>query len=425
LRPLKLYISTTYFIPKNQVLASKFSLSTLFCILILSLFISCHKIEVDTTKKENPITHFEKQIIRNWILEQKKQFDNGSKDQIDSFLVLADWEKASKILSADTIRSIFYLPLNKKKTGLCFFYNETSKRIDSANINRIISENEQLPIQGIKNYFDLIVLKQKINNSFTGSIAAYSFTNKFLYEYSFTNGLVTSHSYEVPRGSYSKLTNNSNSDKKIRNNSEDCTWYGHFTEWSDGTITLDYVYLLCNESCQTTSISYPSAIKDIKFNCGGGIDPNTLEPEPFGIDCESFVFTHTASNWQEAGIQNHRINMVWMGGERHGLSIKLTIESPIIIGFPINRIDGTHYSLGRAAEMASGCVQYATEMTNRSLKNEPFRPTDSQIESTFRTHLNEAVLLYSGTSGRTGSSSSAIYINKIPKYRIFGIGNCD
>jgi hypothetical protein len=60
-----------------------------------------------------------------------------------------------------------------------------------------------------------------------------------------------------------------NNNLLIENNSIDCETWGHFTIWEDGSITLDYTYLLCSE-CQTTSISIASGTQYFKSNCGGG-----------------------------------------------------------------------------------------------------------------------------------------------------------
>jgi len=341
-------------------------------------------------------------------------------------LLTADLENAVKIATSNAKHSIFYVPIAGRNSGLSFFFDEQKEQIDSGSIVVVYSKSGESKIKGLKTYYDQVVLHNDGRNYFSGSIASYSLKNNLKYEYGFENGEVEWRGFEAPRETKTQLIQ-TNSTHQKSNDSEECEWWGHYTEWSDGSVTLEYVYLVCKSSsgCKTQVVNTSTGPLYFKVNCGGGGGYEEEESDPFGIDCASFIFVKTASNWQEAGIQNHRIKMVWMGGERHGYSISVTINSPIIIGLPIDRVSGIKYSEGQAAEVAAGAIQMATVLTSQGLKREPYQPSNAKIEETFRKYLNEILIPYAGTAGRTGSGSSAIYINKNPNYKIFGNGDCD
>lgn len=411
---------------KQKTSFNKAALSALVVIILFSVIIlACKKNQVFSSDLETSLTQREKNFVISWITAEKSKSVEKVKYQIDTLLATSDWGNAVKIATSNSSYSIFYVPVSNRRIGLSFFYDERKNHIDSGNIVLVDSRNNESPIRGIKTYFDNIVLHTEGRNSFSGSISSYSFSNKHLYDYGFINGDTYWHGIYAPRKASNQLIR-TNSVEQKGNSSYDCEWWGHFTRWSDGSTTLDYTYLVCKltDDCQTTLIKTPEGYKLIKTNCGGG--GGEPDPDPFGIDCESFIFVKTASNWQEAGVKNHRMNMVWMGGERHSLSISLTIASPIIIGVPLERDNGRiKYSSGKAAEIAADIVQKATIMTHQLLKNEPYRPTDAMIEETFRRYLHDIAVLYGGTAGRTGSGNSAIYINNNPKYKIFGTGSCE
>ena len=153
---------------------------------------------------------------------------------------------------------------------------------------------------------------------------------------------------------------------------------------------------------------------------GGGGSENYTQHKPGedGMDCRTFEFTPTASNWQEAGVKNCRVNVLWLGGGRSGEYIPVVIGAPIIIGLP------RHFTAGKAANLAAEACEYASHELYRLLKKYPTRPTDYLIEKTYRDAVEKKIKESGGTAGRVGSNSPSIVI-KEAQYRLLGTGNCD
>lgn len=402
-------------------------ISSLLLFILLSNF-SCQKVQNLSSKLEKNLSQNEKSIVEKWIKGVNEKAISSKENHLDSFYNYVDWNKSVKITISNSSKSIFYIPILNKQIGLSLFFDERKNSIDSGNIVLVNCKNNESPITGIKTYYESIVLKNNEKNNFSGSISSYTISKKHLHDYGFKNGKIEWQGIYAPRNVSNQIIRSFSNNNTRNLTTYDCEWWGHYTIWSDGVTTLDYTYLVCKLTgeCQTTLIKTPNGYQVFKSNCGGGGGNSSPESEPFGIDCESFIFVQTASNWQEAGIKNHRMNMVWLGGQNYRLPISLTITSPIIIGLPKERDNGNIiYSSGKAAEIAAEIIQTATILTHKVLKDEPNRPSDELIERTFRDFLSEVALLYAGTAGRTGSGSSAIYTNSNPKYKIFGTGDCD
>lgn len=157
---------------------------------------------------------------------------------------------------------------------------------------------------------------------------------------------------------------------------------------------------------------------------GGGTETAYAPISEDGLDCSSFDFRSTASNWQEAGLTNARVKFRWIGTLKHGESISITLGAPIVIGLPKVRQDGTVYSPGKAAELAAEASDFAHDMTAQLLKALRYKPQDYVIEQTYRKWLNEFINNYGGNASRIGSGSPNI-VFKNAQYSFLGNGNCD
>ena len=156
---------------------------------------------------------------------------------------------------------------------------------------------------------------------------------------------------------------------------------------------------------------------------GSGGSSNYAPYSENGMDCASFDFTQTASNWQEAGIKNAKVKILWLGGGRSGQYINVNIAAPIIVGLPRQNSGGI-ISPGKAAEIAAWANDRALSVVTASLKLNPTRPTDLEIENMYRRQVRNFLLLHGGTADRTGSGNPNIVI-KDAKYKFLGNGDCD
>ena len=169
-------------------------------------------------------------------------------------------------------KEILYLPLKNSTVGVTFFYDFQSNQIDSCNlvlVKHLNNSKHEFPILGVASYYRTCLLKYKNNIDFTGTVTFYSLTNKFQEDFGFKNGNIFRRGFVAP-----KLNLQSENRIKSSQQFDDCTVWGHFTIWSDGTISLDYTYLICSD-CQTTSVNLRTGNQFLKSNCagGGGGDP--------------------------------------------------------------------------------------------------------------------------------------------------------
>jgi prepilin-type processing-associated H-X9-DG protein len=152
---------------------------------------------------------------------------------------------------------------------------------------------------------------------------------------------------------------------------------------------------------------------------GGSENYTPYKPSEEGLDCRTFAFTQTASNWQEAGVKNSRVNMLWLDGSRRGEYIAATIAAPVIIGLPL------YHSPGAAANIAARACSYGEDEVSRLLKRYPTRPTDYLIDKTYREAVDRFIRKYAGTAGRVYRNMSPDVIINDAQYRLFGNGDCD
>jgi len=94
-----------------------------------------------------------------------------------------------------------------------------------------------------------------------------------------------------------------------------------------------------------------------------GSDPS-VEDTQDGIDCASFVFRETTSNWQESAVRSVGFNVVYFDPTT---GVKITrefkIDRAIWFGVPKERYDHQEISPGKPAELAASAVQFASDLT--------------------------------------------------------------
>jgi hypothetical protein len=100
-----------------------------------------------------------------------------------------------------------------------------------------------------------------------------------------------------------------------------------------------------------------------------------------GINCNSFSFVSTSSNWQEAGVKNQRIKIKWLPG---GYTAVINIPGQIVIDLPVARSNGVYYSAGKAAELVAKAIQYASDDVYKLYQNHPYLPSNEFFISEFR-----------------------------------------
>jgi hypothetical protein len=165
-------------------------------------------------------------------------------------------------------------------------------------------------------------------------------------------------------------------------------------------------------------------------NCFGGTSGSTGGTNYYnpvsedGLGCGSFDFRPTASDWQEAGVNELRINFVWLGGSHYGKRVNITLGAPIVFGMPRKKADGSFYKPGEAAKLAAEASDLAHAMTAQILKNEPYLPEDHEVEATYRKWVDLFMKNNRGTAGRTGSRSPLI-VFRTATYKFLGNGDCE
>ncbi|MBW0161328.1 MAG: hypothetical protein HYI21_04800 [Sediminibacterium sp. Gen4] len=253
-----------YFLVKNKLISCQFLLIVAFIVGLLG----CKKIEVEKII-EFKLNANVSAKLQAWLKNQAAIL-SASKNNIDSIVSLATWEDGM-INKVSLNKSVVYVPLKHSKVGMAFFYDHNQMSVDSGCIVRIISNNPKSatqPIKAIISYYQAAVLNINKETSFSGTYISYSIDNKFQHDYGLKNGKV------IWRGFISKTSINesikvNSNNVSIKKNNYECEWWGHYTRWSNGSITLDYVYQVCYD-CVTTSIGLTNGGLYIRYNCGGG-----------------------------------------------------------------------------------------------------------------------------------------------------------
>lgn len=260
--------------------------SILLCVCIASLiYVGCKKIDFF----EHTYDQADKSIVtqlKSWVADKKQAASYPNQVVgLDSLLIEADWSKTI-VSKVSPEKSLFYVPLNNSTIGLEFFYDIQLKRIDSGNIiktsTRLAHTNDEA-MNAIKTYYETVIMKKHTSLQFSGTISSFSIFNSFQYDYTFSKGSIVSRGFVASKPNSSTTAKiKSNNTKEIKLNTEYyCEPWGHFTQWTNGMITLDYTYLVCT-TCTTTSIGIKSGELFIKTNCTNsgntGGDPGNPVP---------------------------------------------------------------------------------------------------------------------------------------------------
>lgn len=255
--------------------------SRLIMILVLLLSISlvyygCNKTIHTDIKKETALEPMFVPVLQKWMNVQRNAAQYYEQLGMDSLLYLSEWHQGV-FTRVSASKSVIYVPLKNSPLGLAFFYDTKSNSVDSGNIVSVkstsTSRNKQ-PISAIVTYYQTILLQQKSDERFSGILTSYSIKNRYQYDYGFKEGSIVWRGYIAPKPNISDKFKSTG----VKVNAMVCEWWGHFTRWTDGSLSLDYVYQVCEDDCQTTSINIKSGHQYIKVNCGGGGGTTTETP---------------------------------------------------------------------------------------------------------------------------------------------------
>ena len=241
-------------------------LKKIFTCAILLFLISCNKKDFRINEKNSFITEVKTDALKGWMNSKISNSMGYEKEFIDSLNRIIEWGGIKGRVVSST-KEILYLPLKNSAIGITFYYDFKSKLIDSCNLVLVKQLNDKIhefPLLGLASYYQSYLLKHRNTTDFTGTITFYSMTNKFQEDFGFKKGNIFRRGFVAP-----KL--NQHKENKIKSNQQwdGCTVWGNFTLWSDGSITLDYTYLVCSD-CQTASVNLKTGNQFLKSNCGGG-----------------------------------------------------------------------------------------------------------------------------------------------------------
>jgi RHS repeat-associated protein len=124
---------------------------------------------------------------------------------------------------------------------------------------------------------------------------------------------------------------------------------------------------------------------------------------------DSFEFTKTGANWQEAGVRKLKIKIRILTGPRSGDAVNVIIQYPLIFGMPIMRLNGRRYDPDDAAYYAADAVITGGFMTADQFESNAII-TREQVQSAFISNIRIALSVHGGTVNRTGSGSPKIKI---------------
>jgi len=147
---------------------------------------------------------------------------------------------------------------------------------------------------------------------------------------------------------------------------------------------------------------------------GSGARYSPVAPQTtYSVDCSAISYRQTGTpNWQEAGIRNIRLQMVWVGDPGSGNQLPLRIYVPqVVAGLPLKYANGTAISPGVAASLTAQMIDLAKVFTYQEFEYAPYRPDDATITNYFRKKLNELMVAKGGTAGVNGSKSPSIIFN--------------
>jgi hypothetical protein len=236
------------------------------------IVVSCNRKDVSNLNLTDNST---KELLIKYLNEQQK-IDISSNSFIDTLISKSDWSNISQnsISSGETI---IYVPFkfNSNNTGVVFFYNKFTNKIDLSYISELINKNTPNSIShstsvSLSRPIDVISSFYKYNlNGYSGSIRAFSLSNNFLWEYGYDNGnklfekKITNSLYSTPPNSSSEIKSNSLGANSIKVNS--CIDWYLVTYYPNNVQVWVFVGTSCNDCSQSIGITQDSL--RIKSNC--------------------------------------------------------------------------------------------------------------------------------------------------------------
>lgn len=250
-----------------------------FPLFALFILYGCQKNYENVSDEYKIISNKEKEMIVDWIKEQKQLSKDNYRSGIDSLLYLSDWDKSIILETGKNNYKVIYVPQKNKRIALSLYYDAGKVKIDSGNLVFVNAKNSVNKIKGVLAYFNRDNKESK-SGDFTGTITNYSIIQKFKNDFGFENGKVSWVGFQAARQKKGAGQSPSSDSPVTDNIINGCEWWGHYTLWSSGIVTLDYVYLKCFCEEQTTSLPIGGG-QYLQIDCGGnGGSPSTSQAPP-------------------------------------------------------------------------------------------------------------------------------------------------
>lgn len=275
---------------------------------------------------------------------------------------------------------------------------------------------------------------QKIPSDFSGVYRFYRWNGDFISGWRIKDGLKTHRIKE-------SKAEGSNKNSRLASSTLVCyqvvtTWYkstcwegfGCTTPVEDGTTVSGY-------ECELV-MAPPTPGDPGGGGGGGGTPPSTSEEceqpegnlqgvtvycdeeeEVTGIDCDSFRFKNTSSNWQEAAVANIRFNVRLSTGVMRSM----TIARALYFGIPRENRDGEQISDVDASNFSAGAVQRASDIAHQLFVYDP-TVQDITVENAFLNLLKQQMTIVGGRADFYGSGYTLRITNA--NYVLLGNGIC-
>ena len=190
---------------------------------------------------------------------------------------------------------------------------------------------------------------------------------------------------------------------------------------TDSGISLGGIY----PDYKTESGDFNSEQETISWIAEGGAggSTTTTTEEEEGPSCESFSFSNTTSNWQEAAVKNIQFKVVLLSPQGAKINHYIVYSNPILFGMPSNMIIGGEISNGMAAELSAKALQISMDETVARYGNQE---VDKMIVSNYfeqRLKNNYPIITNGGRVNFNPMSYSVV-----PTYyktAFLGNGNCE
>lgn len=153
-------------------------------------------------------------------------------------------------------------------------------------------------------------------------------------------------------------------------------------------------------------------ILDVPVDC----EEEEKEAE-IGIDCNSFKFINTASNWQESAVANIRFKVKLSDGTLRSM----VISRALYFGVPRKNMDGDLISGIDASNFAAGAVQRASDISHQLYVYDP-SVQDITVQDAFLKLLKSQMTIVGGRVDFYGSGANLMVTNA--NYVLIGNGIC-